>query len=170
MKVLYNILTTYVFFVWFAAAALSNSKRINKDVKTEFIGNSDYVLESYFGNDEKKYLNKKDMSDLLCQFLTGRDTNNQEKLMEAYKRVQKKQRPNWVEHEAIQYLMVNKYIVKSYSDDFYDKQAVNSVLQNQDFVSNHDVLNFVTNEIDEINKNQNLIMERPSREELKNEL
>ena len=75
-----------------------------------------------------------------------------------------------MENEAAQYLMVFKFIEKTYKEDFYDKKIVSEVLRSQDFIKDSDIINFVFSEIEEINKKQNLLMERPSHEEIKNDM
>ena len=75
-----------------------------------------------------------------------------------------------MENEAAQYLMVFKFIEKTYKEDFYDKKIVSEVLRSQDFIKDSDIINFVFSEIEEINKKQNLLVERPSHEEIKNDM
>ena len=70
MKFNYNLVFSYLVLSIITVGVFTRESiyrsTLGKNVKTHLIGNENSLLSQFFENDAQKYLNKKEISDLLC--------------------------------------------------------------------------------------------------------
>jgi len=139
--------TLLLFFLLFISTTFCSK------VQSELIGNSDALISQYFNDINTSYLSREDLADLLCIFFTGRTDRKMQSVLREFKEDKHLNKPNWLENDSIQYLMIKRYIDKNYEEEKFDREFVKNVLQNQYILASREIIDYVTQEIEDIDKN-----------------
>ena len=72
----------------------------------------------------------------------------------------KVRRYSWLENDSIQYLMIKRFVFKHYKDNTIDRQFIEKALNDQNLSFAEDVIGFVNEELDYMEKRETWLQEK----------